>query len=481
MKKVSIYLLMLVLSSLTFNAFAKKAGTPNIVFIFADDQCYDAVAAFGINDEVKTPNLDRLVNGGVTFTHAFNMGAWNGAVCVASRAMFNTGRYVWNARPCDDKERMTQLCEDGKMWGPLMKSAGYDTYMTGKWHVKVDPKKAFDQVLHDRVGMPKQTKQGYNRPLSEADTTWKPWKKEFGGYWKGGKHWSELLCDDALGYIAQAKEKETPFFMYLAFSAPHDPRQSPKEYVDMYPLENVSVPESFLPEYPYNEEMGCPRTLRDEKLAPFPRTEYSIKVNRQEYYAIITHMDHQIGRILDAIEASGKADNTYIFFTADHGLSVGNHGLVGKQNMYDHSVRVPLMVVGPKVKKGKRIDTPVYLQDIMASSLDLAGVAKPDYVEFNSLMPMVFGKQKNANNTAIYGCFLSKQRMIRTEDYKLIMYPKANVVRLYDMKNDPKELKDLAPDTAYKATIVELINQFKTMQVEYNDDLDLTDLFATYL
>ena len=114
--------------------------------------------------------------------------------------------------------------------------------------------------------------------------------------------------------------------MYVAFNAPHDPRQSPKEYVDMYALERMKVPESFLPEYPYKEDIGAGKNLRDERLAPFPRTEYSVKVNRQEYYALITHMDAQIGLILDGLEKSGNADNTWIFFSADHGL-------MGKQNL----------------------------------------------------------------------------------------------------------------------------------------------------
>jgi arylsulfatase A-like enzyme len=165
--------------------------------------------------------------------------------------------------------------------------------------------------------------------------------------------------------------------MYIAFNAPHDPRQSPKEYVDRYPLDRISMPRSFVPEYPFNEAMASGRKLRDEKLAPFPRTEYSVKVNRQEYYAIITHMDDQIGRILDALEKSGQADNTYLFFSADHGLAVGRHGLMGKQNLFDHSVRVPLMLVGPGVPAGEKRDASVYLQDIMATSLELAGAERP--------------------------------------------------------------------------------------------------------
>ncbi|OVE77196.1 choline-sulfatase, partial [bacterium F16] len=141
----------------------------------------------------------------------------------------------------------------------------------------------------------------------------------------------------------------------------------------MYPLDTIAVPKTFLPEYPHKDTMGCSKELRDEQLAPFPRTEYAVKVNRQEYYAIITHMDEQIGRILDALDASGKADNTYIFFTADHGLACGQHGLMGKQNMFDHSVRAPFIVCGPGIKGNTKNDTPIYLQDMMPTTLELAG------------------------------------------------------------------------------------------------------------
>ncbi len=329
--------------------------------------------------------------------------------------------------------------------------------------------------------MPNQVPEGYNRPLSENDTTWRPWDRQFDGYWKDGKHWSEVLGDDALAFIASAKGKDQPFFMYLAFNAPHDPRQSPKEFVEMYPLENISLPESFLPSYPYKDSIGCSPKLRDEALAPFPRTEYAVKVNRQEYYAIITHLDQQIGRILDALEASGEMDNTYIFYTADHGLAVGNHGLIGKQNMYDHSMRVPLFVKGPDVPKNRKMDVDVYLQDVMASALDLSGLEKPEYVEFNSLMPFVRGQQTESNYPAIYGCYeKSRQRMIRADGFKLIVYPHAKIIRLYDLKNDPMEMNDLAGQPQYSEKKQELFSRLLELQKEMDDPMDLTNGFQIY-
>ncbi len=448
---------------------------PNILFIFADDQTFEGIHALG-NDEVITPNLDNLAQSGVTFTHTYNMGAWHGAVCVASRAMLNTGRFVWHAKDAEDNH-YPEMKEKGQFWSQMMKSAGYDTYMTGKWHVKMSADTIFEEAKDIRPGMPKSVKEAYNRPQSPEDTTWLPWHKKYGGYWEGGKHWSEVVGDNAIGFLDEAKVSENPFFMYIAFNAPHDPRQSPKKYVDMYPLENVAVPENFQELYPYKDEMGCGEKLRDEALAPFPRTEYSIKVHRQEYYALITHMDEQIGRIITHLKETGQDKNTYIVFSADHGLAIGHHGLVGKQNMYDHSMRVPLIVVGPDVPENEKRDMQVYLQDLMATTLDLAGVEKPEYVEFNSLIPMINQEVDHSSYPEIYGAYMNLQRMVRTEKFKMIVYPKAKKVLIYDMVNDPLEMTDLADDANYAEVKTELAAKLKSQQELMDDPLDLHEFF----
>ena len=360
------------------------------------------------------------------------------------------------------------------MWSQLMAKAGYDTYFTGKWHVRAKADEIFKVSRNIRPGMPNQTPEGYNRPIDGKPDVWSPYDKKFEGFWKGGRHWSAIVADDAEEYLKMAKASDNPFFMYLAFNAPHDPRQSPKEYVDKYPLDKISMPENFLPEYPWNEDMNSGRKLRDERLAPFPRTENAIKVNRQEYYAIITHMDAQIGRILDALEDSGRADNTWIFFTADHGLAVGQHGLMGKQNMFEHSLRVPLMVVGPGVAKDKRIDNRVYLQDVMPTSLELAGATIPDHVQFKSLQPLLNGKTDGARD-AIYGAYLTGQRAVVAGDYKLILYPKAAKALLFNVKTDPLEMNDIFPDNKEQAK--KLFSRLLDLQKETGDTFDLKAAF----
>ena len=469
MKTVVSSLLLIALSSSLF------AAKPNVLFLFADDHTYEAVRAFGHTD-IDTPNLDRLAARGTTFTRACNMGSWSGAVCVASRTMLITGRSVWDANAIYKKTNAER--ETGVLWPQLMKKAGYKTYMTGKWHIQTDAAKCFDVVKDVRAGMPETVPTAYNRPIADQTDAWSPFDKTLGGFWEGGTHWSEVVANHTVDFLADAKQGGDPFFIYAAFNAPHDPRQAPKEYIDRYPLSRIAMPANFLPEYPYKDDIGCPHKLRDENLAPMPRTELSVKTHRQEYYALITHMDAQIGRILDALDQAGQADNTWIFFTADHGLAVGHHGLFGKQNMYDHSVRVPFIVAGPGVGKGVKNAAAIYLQDVMATALDLAGAEKPKHVFYNSLRPLLTGGQKQSSYPEVYGAYLELQRAITHDGWKLIAYPKAKVLRLYHLADDPQEMTDLAAIPAHAEMRKQMLARLVKLSAALGDDLDLKKVFG---
>jgi arylsulfatase A-like enzyme len=444
---------------------------PNILLILTDDQAYNTIHALGGN-EIFTPHLDSLVYAGVTFTNTFNMGSWQGAVCTASRTMLLTGLPLWEAQLSEKK--IDDIIATTGIWVQHLKVAGYETYMSGKWQGRTDVKVLFDHVLHANTSGPNQSPEGYNRPLSPTDSLWQPWNEKFGGFWKGGKHWSEVLGDDAVVHFEEIAKKATPFFMYLSFNAPHDPRQAPKEFVDRYPLDKISLPANYLDDYPYKEKIGSGVDSRDEKLAPFPRTPYAVKKNIQEYYAIISHMDEQIGRILRALARSGKLNNTYVFFTSDHGLAVGHHGLMGKQNMFEHSIRVPLVVSGPGIPKGEKRDQQIYFQDIMATTYELAGVKKPDHVYFNSILPIVKNR-KSRGYPEIYGGYMDLQRMVRTKHYKLIVYPKAPKVLLFDLKKDPDEIRDVSNEGSYKIVLQDMKDRLVRQQAKLKDTLDLAN------
>ena len=479
---------------------AAATASPNVVFIFSDDQTYASLGALG-NEHIHTPNLDRLVNSGTTFTHTYNMGGWNGAICMASRAMLNSGRSIWAARQQSERWAMGDTAAFAESWGRLLRAGGYRTYMSGKWHVEAAAATLFDTVAHVRPGMPadawiRRRQQlasdgtayddpdlppafGYNRPLHRADTAWLPTDTANGGFWEGGTHWSEVVRQDAMGFLADAAEKEGPFFLYLAFNAPHDPRQAPRRFQDLYPVEAMPLPPAYREQHPDMLIMGSGPQLRDEGLAPYPRSPLAVRTHRSEYYALISHLDEQIGVILDAVAASGRADNTYVIFTSDHGLSVGNHGLIGKQNMYDHSIRVPFVLAGPGIPAGKQIDTDIYLQDAMATVLDLAGIDRPGYLDFHSVLPLLEGGA--GNYPAIYGMYTDRQRMIRKDGFKLIAYPAGPVLELYDLEADPHELNDLAADTGYRDRLTTLFAELRELQREMRDTLDISSVLPGYL
>ena len=459
---------------------------PNILFLFADDLSYNAVNYLG-NDIVQTPNINRLAESGTSFTNCFHQGSWSGAVCVASRAMIATGRYIYHAR---------DEINDAPLWGQSFSAAGYDTYITGKWHNKDRTViKSFDYGVAIGHGM-YETKggkggMGYFRPSPE-NNEWSPSDIDLLGHWSPSnkdivwvdgektvteeyvtqKHTSELYADNAIEFLTNhVPDSDKPFMMYVSFNAPHDPRQSPKEYVDMYPLENIPLPVNYMDLHPFDQ--GERYSLRDEQLSPFPRTEFAIKTAIQEYYAIITHMDYEIGRIMAALEESGELENTIIVFSGDHGLGMGSHGLLGKQNQYEPSIRMPFVIAGPGIEKGATNDAMMYLQGLYATTGDLADVPVPENLEFKSIAPLLSG-EKDEIYDAIFGSYKDFQRMVRTENYKLILYPQVNEVQLFDMKNDPDELNNIAANPENKELKLELYNRLLELQLEVGDDFDLS-------
>lgn len=454
----------------------QAAEKPNILFILADDQCYETLGC--VDGEVQTPNLDRLAEGGTMFTHSYNMGGWDGALCAASRAMFNTGRSIWRNFEMDRVIRSArsktppQNVDTGTTWSQWLAAGGYNTYFTGKWHTLLhEAEDVFDEIGTLRPGMPNQSKERYNRIFDPANSNWQAWDKSKGGFWAGGTHWSEVLRDEATAYLRKSSNASQPFFAYLSFNAPHDPKQAPKEYIDRYPVESIKVPENFLPEYPYAKVIGS-RDIRGERLAPFPRTEYSIQVNRQEYYALITHMDDQIGTILDELDQQGLRENTYIIFTSDHGLAIGHHGMMAKQNLYEHSMRAPLIVSGPGIPKGKRINNRIYIQDIMPTTLEMAGIEIPEQVEFKSFLPLLKGEAYEGHE-AIYGCYMDFSRAVIKGNYKLIYYANIPKYRLFDLTTDPHEMNDLVDNPEYAQKLEEMKEQLR-LEIKRYGDVQLT-------
>jgi arylsulfatase A-like enzyme len=467
--------LLTLLSGCNEQEIAEKKSL-NVLFILTDDQAPDTVSAFG-NTEINTPNIDSLAKDGMRFSHVFNQGAWSGAVCLPSRQMINTGRHLYrtglDARGVNDPAFVAKHAT----FGETFKKSGYDTFQTGKWHLSLDVwRRSFThgKAIHEN-GMSRHEKGGHwDAEFTDFDAN-KTGDKAFTRY-KGGKHTSEVVADAAVDFIANRDENSKPFMMYVGFLAPHDPLHAPDEYLARYPRDKMKLPENFAAYHPFDQGDYY---LRDEVLAGFPRSGKDIKDKISKYYAMIEHTDAQIGRIMAQLEASGQAENTVVIYTADHGLAMGRHGLMGKQNQYDHSVRAPFIVKGPNVPAGKTAPGMFYLNSVFPTAVELAGLDIPNSVDAPSIVPLIKG-EKEAVYETIYGAYRHFQRMVRSQDYKLIYYPMIKKTQLFDMKADPLEMHNLSEQPQHQTRIKNMMMVLDDWQKIVDDPLDLNEPEASY-
>ncbi len=405
---------------------------PNILFLFADDQRADTIGAWG-NDLIDTPNVDRLVAEGWSFRRNYVFGSNSGAVCVPSRAMVLTGR-SWMRSP-NNMQGVPTLPR-------LLEAAGYRTFITGKWHNGEEALlRSFDRGTAVYLG-------------GMADHTQVEVQDiENGGMVRrrvGEKFSSELFADAVIDFLnGQARTDEgsesgQPFFAYVPFTAPHDPRQPPPEYRERYYQRNLPLPANYMPQHPFDHGALI---LRDENLAAWPRTEEVVRDQLAEYYGLITHLDEQVGRILAALDANGQAENTIVVYAADHGLAVGSHGLLGKQNLYEHSMRCPLIVRGPGIPQGST-DAFTYLFDLFPTLLAQGGVEPLPGIDGRDLAPL-WSADGAIWRQSVFLPYRDLMRAVRDDRYKLIVYPSVNHRQLFDLQDDPDELRNLIAEPRY--------------------------------
>lgn len=442
---------------------------PNVVFISADDHRWESLGASG-NGIVRTPCLDALAAGGASMDNMHIFGGLTGAVCAPSRACVHTGQSIFKSmigRDPQTWEHSVVIRPDVPLLPQVMKEAGYATYAVGKWH---NDKASFARSFEggDRLffyGMSDHRKV----PVQPFDPS--------GAYPKEREtieetFSTELFTDAAVDFIDGYAE-DRPFFLYVAYTAPHDPRTAPEPYASMYDPSAVPLPANFLTEHPFdNGDM----TVRDEKLAGLPRGEDEIRRHIADYYAMITHMDAQIGRVVDRLKAKGVYDDTLIVYTADHGLSVGQHGLMGKQNVYEHSVRIPFLMHGPGVPAGKRIRALSSNIDMFPTVAHWCGVPVPE-TDGKSLAPLLMGEQEQVRPT-VCSAYRDVQRMVRDERWKLIRYyrsPATNTgterLQLFDLQEDPWETTDVSAEPAYSDHLERLAGALVSWMKEHDDIL----------
>lgn len=441
------------------------AARPNIVFILADDMRPDAIGAAG-HSLVQTPNLDLLARNGVMFTRAI-VGY---PICVVSRAELFTGCCAFNTGV---QYRGNKLAPGLALWPETFRRAGYRTWFSGKWHNDGHP--------HER-GF--ETTDGLFSSGGEKGST--PMQDHAGRKATGYVGWTfksddgdverdkgvgltpdtdRLIIDGAIRLIA--RKPSDPFFLQISLTGPHDPRIEPHGYEKRYDPANIRLPKNFAVEHPFDHGNAGGR---DEILLKIPREPDEVRAELAVYYAVIANIDEQVGRIISALRESGAWENSILIFSSDHGLAVGSHGLTGKQNMYEHTVGIPLIMHGPGIPKGQRIAAQCYLRDLFPTTCELADIEIPKSVQSRSLASLISGKTESVYDE-VFSCFTDTQRMIRDQRWKLIWYPQLKRYQLFDVVADPNELYDKSTETQHAARIESMARKLEAWLTQNGDPI----------
>ena len=441
---ISLFSIVLMFLGILLSCQKEEVKKPNILFIITDDQDAKTLGVYGDND-CDTPNIDKLASEGLTLTSAYHMGSFRAAVCTPSRCMLMTGRNVWetqnlnvNYPPLNYIHKMEENYAKISPKDPsyyslpaLFKRAGYYTFRTCKRGNSYEGANLLFDERYDKT----------NRSSENENA-------------------SQWHSDKVIDYLDRRIDQPTdqPFLIYLGFSHPHDPRRGKPALLEKYGAINPGPPKTvnprspklpinYLPAHPFEE--GHP-DLRDENSVEGvmkKRDEATIRNERGKELATIEDIDTQIGRVLKKLDATGELENTYIFFVSDHGIAVGKHGLMGKQNLYEHSLKIPFIIKGPNIESNRKAKGNIYLSDVLPTLCDLVGIDIPESIYGKSFKSVISGK-RNTVRDVINGVYSGGTkpgiRSVKKGDWKLIKYDvmngKIQKTQLFNLKDNPNEL-----------------------------------------
>lgn len=443
MKPILSLFCLLVLAPVLGGAAESPARRPNILHLHTDDHRADGLHALG-NAVLQTPHLDTLVARGMTFRNCYTMGSMMGAVCTPSRTMMLTGR-SWLRLP-KSPGAAPNAADPATFLPRVLEAAGYQTWHMGKYG------------------------NGFPAGLQSFQSTIRDEGKDAGPD-KDRAFAPQRLADRSIQFLKDraAAGEARPFYLYLAPPVPHDPRSAEPRFHQLYEAAKLPLSPAFLPQHPFNNgEM----MVRDEQLAPWPRTPENTRQQLAEYYACITGFDFHVGRLFEALKAGGQWENTIIIFSGDNGLSMGEHGLFGKQNLYEFGgMHVPLVIAGPGIPHGSSAAL-VYLMDLFPTLVEFAKATLPETVEGRSLVPVIEGKTSRVREV-LYTAYRNCQRAIRDGRWKLILYPLVNQTQLFDLESDAHELDNLAGQPEQAARIATLTARLEREMAAYGDKAPL--------
>ncbi len=434
-KTLTVASLLLLLNSGIAQTEKKIQKQPNFLFVLVDDQSPFDLKIYDPKSICETPTIDKLAKGGVVFESARHMGAMIGGVCTPSRHMIMSGRTLWHL-PASAGNVPALNCPDSlelQTIGAVFNRAGYSTMRTCKKGNSFAAANAQFTVVHDA------TKRGGT--------------EETGSAWH---------ANQVLNYLNDRENNKDskPFFIYFGFSHPHDTRDGVPELLAKYGAVNHTDPNSLPPANPKQPPLqnnwlpaqpffhGHPGLRDEEKVSGVwkNRDEQTVRNELGREYACVENIDIQMGKVLKKLEEMGELDNTYIIYTADHGIAIGRHAFMGKQNLYEHTWRVPFIVKGPGIKPGRRVEGNIYLLDLLPTFCDLAGIEEPKTVEGLSFKPVLKG-EKNTIRDVMYGVYAGGSkpgmRCVKKGDWKLIKYDlmdgTIHETQLFNLKENPNE------------------------------------------
>ncbi len=464
---------------------------PNILYIMSDDHAAHAISAYGsrLAKVASTPNIDRLAKEGILFENCF----CTNSICVPSRATILTGQYSQTNGALD----LGGGLEPDRQYLPrLLKQAGYETAMIGKWHLKHEPA-AFDYYCV----LPGQGSY-FNPVLRESGGQWPDNEKRFAAY--DSLHSSDVITDLSLKWL---KDQDTskPFFLMHHFKAPHDNFENAERYDWLFNDLDIPEPESLWNGGDHGSKategmgtsIGKRNTRRNMGMHMFvdqslPDEQYKrIAYQRylKKYLRCVRGVDDNVGRLFEYLDKSGLMDNTVIIYTSDQGMMLGEHDFIDKRWMYEESMRMPFLVRYPKlIEPGTRTDEIVNNTDFAPTILALAGLETPGYMQGRSFVPLLQGRtpsdwpmstyyrywmhMAHHDNPAHFG--------VRTKEYKLIFFYGQNYKEggpkptqpgweLYDMENDPHEMNNLYGDPKYTDVVSALKAELLRLRQKYNE------------
>lgn len=445
-------------------AQALAEGRPNILWICADDHAPYVCGAYG-NTQVHTPNIDRLAAQGIRFDRAY----CNSPVCTASRASFITGRYP---RTVGVTALSTPLPASETTLAEMLKAAGYATASFGKMHFNSNLKHGFDLRL-DLEDHAADLKKRGAQPLPqgvEVQPPWKPFKDPARIWLNSFYHPLGAVDEDMDGtWFARQAEKyltekrDEPFFLMVSFYEPHSPFRFPVEYRNRHDPKEFQAPKPG-PE----DDWQIPREFRD-------LTESEKQGIIAAYYTSTEFMDKNVGIVLAALERSGKAANTLVIYTGDHGYMLGQHGRFEKHCSFEPAIRSPLLFRYPgKIQEGSATAALTEFIDIAPTALEFCGVDIPATVQGRSLVPLVTGKTKTNRDQVEIEYAENEEAAIRTEKWKLVYIsgkrerqdgyktgqplPRRKVL-LFDEVNDPDEMTNVADRSENASLVADLMHR----------------------